>query len=516
MKYLKKAFISLLVLLLVTIFTIWILIQSVKPEFVKNYIGTQLSILTNQKSKIDGDIAWQLFPRPAIKITKVQIGDENNQSNYSVKLDTLIFNLKITPLFRGQLVFNELNVDGFKVFVKPEITTHPNTRASKLEIKSNDDGAGKQFAIERFLLSHGQLIIINNQTITTLSGLQIGAENFNLAQRLFPLQFKTNVDITNTTEKILKTQINFKGNIHIPSNLFGNPLIALQNTPIEGQLLLQNTKINHLTINKINAHLKTKPGVLLLNPLSLNLYNGESVGDLSYEFGSNKLIINQTATNLDGSKLISDLINKAVIKGSLDFSLHTQMNLQAGNWQENTTGNGSLTIKDGVIEAVNLDKIIEETSNKIYGLLSHDVKDLKLKPQLLDTTQFDNQNAYKGNTIFKLLTIQYNLQNAKLQSNSLVLQTDKLQLRGEGSLNLKDKAIDSHLVAKVTLSNQEIDKIQQLLGGSFPIILTGTLTEPVALPDLQKINPVLTKVLLKTTLSKPIKEFQQTLNTFLY
>ena len=66
------------------------------------------------------------------------------------------------------------------------------------------------------------------------------------------------------------------------------------------------------------------------------------MGDLDYEFASKKLIVNQTATNLDSTKFIRDLFNKTLFKGSMDFSIHAQANLQDANWQDNITGNGSL------------------------------------------------------------------------------------------------------------------------------------------------------------------------------
>ncbi|WP_019217248.1 hypothetical protein [Legionella tunisiensis] len=61
------------------------------------------------------------------------------------------------------------------------------------------------------------------------------------------------------------------------------------------------------------------------------------------------------------------------------------------------------------------------------------------------------------------------------------------------------------------------------MGGSFPILVQGTLTKPVVLPDLKKINPILTKAWLKETLVKPVetivkpvKHIQQQLQTIIF
>ncbi|WP_347252338.1 AsmA family protein, partial [Legionella sp.] len=307
MKILKRLLAGIFVTLVITTLALWTLAKTIKPEMVKNYVSSQLSFLTQQESRIDGEISWQLFPRPAVKITQIQIGHEQAQENYSAKLENLLFNLKITPLLRGKLVFNELIVDGFKIVVNPEATS---SRVKTVKLKETNEektSLADQFAIERFLLSHGQIIIQDNQKQINLSGLQIGAEQFNLQRMAFPLQFKTTLEVNAGQEKVLKTHINFRGRTSLSPVLFSNPLIALQNMPLDGQLSLQNTKLNHFRIAKISAHTKTKPGVLLLNPLTFDLYHGESVGDLHYEFASKKLILNQTGTNLDSAKLVHDL-----------------------------------------------------------------------------------------------------------------------------------------------------------------------------------------------------------------
>ncbi|WP_019217247.1 AsmA family protein [Legionella tunisiensis] len=457
---LKKLVTGITLLLVIIAITLWALAKSIKPETVKSYVSSQLSTLTERKSLVNGDISWQVFPRPGIKITGVQIGNENDNANYSVKLENLLFHLKITPLLRGKLVFSELNVDGFRITINPD-SPQPPAKVKKNKQNSNTtktNNMTEEFAIERFLLSRGQIVIVQNQKKITFSGLQIGAEQFNLQKNSFPLQLKTMLDMSEANESLLKAHINFKGSTALSASLFNNPVIALQNLPLEGQLSLQDVRLKKLKINKISANAKTKIGVFHLNPLTLNLYNGQSVGDLSYEFASKKLTVNQTATNLDSSKLLYDLVKKRLFKGSVDFSIHAQTNMQDSNWPEHTSGNGSLTIKDGVVESINLDRVIDETSNKINKLMTSKKKDAK---QTLELGQFEDPSIFKGNTRFELLTFQYQLQDSTLQSNSLVLQAEKLQLKGEGILNLKDYNLDSHLFAKVALNDEKVEKFNK-------------------------------------------------------
>lgn len=498
MKALKRLLVALILLIVLTTIILWVFARSVDSESIKNYVSAELSTLTKQNSKIEGEIAWHLLPQPGIKITHITIGDENNPSGLAVNIDNLLFNLKITPLFRGKFVFNEINIDGFRV----NIHTNSPTRIANTQQpeKHAENKQTEEFAIERLLLSHGQINFIQNQKTISFLNLQLGAEQINLQQKLFPLQLKTKVEISEGNNKILKTYLSFKGSSSFSPAWFTNQLVALDNMSIDGQLAMQNLKFNHFKINTINAHLKNKPGVLQLDPLTIKMYKGESIGNLKYEYPRKKLILNQTATNINSAKLFQDLFKKSLVRGSLDFSIHSQTSTESPNWLENTTGQGSLTIKEGLIETINLDRVVEVTSDKINGLLATKIK------QILQLDQFTNSDIFQGNTQFKLLTFQYFLQSAKLESNSLVLQTDKLQLKGDGVLYLNNNNnLDSHLFAKIITTNEQINNIQQLLGGSFPILIHGSLTEPSVQPDLQKINPVLTQEWVKNTLTKPVK-----------
>ena len=52
---------------------------------------------------------------------------------------------------------------------------------------------GTQFAIERFLAANGQIGVLKNSHRLTWTDLQIGAEQINSQQTLFPFQLKSNI-----------------------------------------------------------------------------------------------------------------------------------------------------------------------------------------------------------------------------------------------------------------------------------------------------------------------------------
>ena len=515
MKPIKKILLALTIIIVLTGLAIWILTKTIKPSVINDLINKQLSALTAQKSHVDGDITWQLLPRPGINISQVNIGDEKNQANYSLHIDNLILNLQIAPLLRGHFVFDALKIDGMKLTIHSEANDQralsgPHEPTASMG-KVVPDKMPVHVAIKYFLLTRGQIIIYKPHTKITLTGLQVGANQFNVLKDYFPFQVKANVIAVMTDSKV-STTFNYKGRIRLIPSTLTSPRVALQKAGLDGQLILQNLRVNEIELSKITANTITNKGTIILSPLNISLYNGESTGDLSYQFASDKLSINQTATGLNANQLFKDLSGNNLVSGNLDFSIHATSNLQTANWLSNTQGNGHVTIKDGVLSFTDLNKLVRDTTDKIHALLEQKKNEPNATPKL---APFIEAYSQKENTKFQLLSIQYRLLDAQLINDSVLLQTDKLQLKGQGHVNLKDTSINGNLLAKLVTTDNRIDKIQQLLGGTFPLKLSGTFKNPIILPDIQIINPIIVQYLLRNTLEKPVKLIKQHIQTLL-
>ena len=515
MKLFKNTLIALVTLVLLTGIAIFLLTKNITPSAIKNIINKELTSITTQNTHIDGEIVWQLFPRPGIKVTQIHVGEEDNKSKYNLYIDNILFNVQITPLLRGHLVFNELKVDGLKITIHPEAQTSVTTSMATVSQETNahrqSEPMSAQFAINSFLLTRGQLIIIQPHGKISLTNLQIGAKELNLKNEFFPLQIRTSV-AASIADNNIKTTLNYKGRIRLAPSTLAKPLMALQHVAIDGQLSAQNSHINQFKIAKISSNAISKSGAIVLNPLNFSLYAGQSVGDLKYHIATNKLSINQTATSLDAAQLFNDLSAKNVVKGNLDVSVHATTNLADNHWQNNLQGNGSLTMKDGTLNFIDLNKLIDEMINKIHELPSQVKKDINQVPELV---LFAANATQEGSTKFQLLSTQYRLMNGKLINDSILLQTDKLQLKGNSQLDMVTNTLDGTLFAKIITKDNTIDSIQQLLGGSFPLKLSGTFARPMILPNVNEINPIIAKYILQKSFEKPIKQLKQQIESMI-
>ena len=517
MNFVKKILLTFIVIIMLTTLAIWSLTKNITPSAVKDLINKQLSVLTLESSHIDGDITWQLFPRPGMKITQIHVGENNKNANYSLSIDNLLFNLQIASLLRGQLIFNEIQVDGLKITINPYAPStnnakqNNNTETMATHTKNEQAKMLATFAIDSILLTRGHVTIMQLPNKLTLSDLQIGITQLNLKNKFFPLQLKTILSASIAENKI-KATLYYKGRMCVGPSILTAPLTALQHAIMNGQLLIQNLQVNAFNIDKIHANVKIKKEEITLNPFNLSLYDGESVGDLNYQFSSKKLSINQTATSLDANQLVTDLFANNLIKGDLDVAVHMSTQLQDSSWQHNLHGNGSLTIKNGILYFIDLNKLLDEAINKIHTLLNQGPGTIKYA----DNQRLVNSTTYQqNNTKFQLLTIQYHLLDNKLIYNSLLLQTDKVQLKGSGQVNLNDATQDLNLSAKLVSNDNAINTIQQLLGGSFPLKVSGKFTQPQISANTQELDPIISNYLLRNTLKKPIKQINNQLKYLL-
>ena len=511
MKFSKKLLVPLLLVTTILILMLWVLSRSINPETIKESVVHNLNALTSQPTRIEGQVNWQILPQPGIRINHIEIGDPANKDNYSLKLDNLVINLKVMPLLRGKFVFSDIKVDGFIFKMNADSPALVLTEKNKQENFQNKQ-ADCQVAIEQLLLSHGQLILVQNEQVTKFTDVQIGAEKINLQRDSFLFQFKSNIEYMNSHIPIAGAQIQFKGSTNLTGALINKTSLKPISLRANGQLIIQKAWFANFKINKISANTTFKNNVLHLNPFTINLYQGESVGNLSYELSKKILDINLTANNLNSAKLTYDLFHKKLLKGKADLSLHTRTDFQKPSWQESSTANGNLSMRDGSIETVNMSKVIDITSTKIDNLLSG--KDVNSNA-MLELTSFDNPEFFKGTTPFSLMTLKYKLNNAQLISDAIYLQAKGFQVKGESKVNLNNFQLESHFLTMVEVTQQKVADIQRLLGGSFPIIVNGTITQPVVLPDLKKVNPVLARFVIQNTLTKPVKQIKNQLSSLL-
>lgn len=492
MRSLGKVVVAFFALIIFTSASLWVFTKNSKPEAIKAFVAQQISTLTHKESHINGDISWQLFPRPSLKVEQVQIG--NNTEDYFATIDSLAFNLKITPLLKGSLLFNELAIDKLLLKVNQNAVKQEKTPALR---PHNMPSHHEEFAIQKITLTRSQIAINNHEEQTTLKNIQLVLEDFNLNKGSFPIQIKARVNRNDPITKI-KSNLSFTGRIKLNQSVGFNALKELFSSEVEGQLVLQDSMFNHIAVDKINTTIKTNKENIEFNPFTVSLYGGEAVGTMNYKLDTHQISLNQTATNLDGRKLLTALLGHKMISGTMDYSIHASFSTEKPALST-FDGNGQITLKEGKLYNLNVDEFLNRLKEKLGQIINGEIKDINALKNL------NKEQLTQGGTPFKLASVDYQLKDEQLSTHGIILQTDKLYIKGGGSINLLNHNMNSKLQVNITNSDQNMQKIQSLVGGYFPLAVSGTIEHPYITPDFKSINPILSQLLINPAIQQPIK-----------
>jgi uncharacterized protein involved in outer membrane biogenesis len=505
MKFIRNALLTVIFILILTVTSLWAITYWIKPHAFKVIAQKQLSSLTHQDSRFDGKISWRVFPRPGLHITNVRIGDpKKTDASYAFLVDNLLFNIQIMPLFRGQLVFDQLALDGFKLYVNLDAPPADATQKKQPSSKTKRRLHASRVALKSLLLTNGQMLITHHRTEhATFENVRLEAWFPRQKHEQVPIQLKAMLHTDNPISP-LQTEISYKGLIRLAPNNEKTANTMINNLELDGQVVLQNIVLKHYEFTRANTHLVFNHNQLNLNPLTISLYNGESIGQLRYQLDTKQLEFNQTGTSLNAEPIFQHLLGDKPphFKGTLDFSVHALAQLTEPSWLKKSKLNGSFTLKDGTLSYVDLKAITHEATQTIRNLITQNFNVIQdtlahLKPW--------NMNDYLGNTAFELINLQFKTNNEHLLLYNLLLETKKMHLKGQGDYNFDTNNINAHLTAKISTYDPAMLAIQQVLVQGFPLTVSGTFDDLAIHVDRTAMGEVLTKGLLSDPLTTPIK-----------
>jgi uncharacterized protein involved in outer membrane biogenesis len=492
MKLLKNALVTLFSAVVLIMLIIVGLTRYIDRDKIKTQITQQINALTHKSSIIRGDLTWQLFPKPALKLSQIQIGDDHVE-NYQASIDTLSLNFKPLSLLKGAFIVDELSIDGLNL----KLDSRHSAFEKPFKNQTTKPTLDKEYQIKKIALNHSQ-IILSGEHPTVIKNIQLSIEQFNLKKQPVAIQIKAKL-ANNEHNPSIKTSLYFAGKLVLPQYPLDQLVQALPEMSIEGQLQLSNVLFNQLKIPQINSTIKTTKDQIRFNPLTMTLYNGESIGTMSYYPAQKLLSLNQTATNLDGEAFLSALLGYKVLSGTLDYSVHAELPINT-NKLNLYNALGTVTLKDGILYNLDMNQLLNQMKIKATHILDSAATKSKSNPD------WDSGSYHQGNTAFQLAHFKYQLQKDQLSSDSLLVQTKQFQIEGKGQVNLQNHELYSKLTIMLfDEADSFLLKIQKILGGSFPLAVSGTVEHPNITPDFQTANPLIGQLILKTKLEKPLQ-----------
>lgn len=510
MKLLKKIVLTVIATFMVLSIAFGILIQKLDSATIKDYLSAQLTKITGEKSEIKGNLTWKIYPHPAIELSQIRIGHQTNNPKMLLNIEKTTLNLKLAPLFKGKVAFKNIGIKGLEAHLNIEKFTRSMGKIQQL--KSINYSSSNQstsslpftFAINQFSLNNANIFIQNKDNNINLESLSVDVSGLELNSHQFPVRISAH--LTGAIEKHqVNTTMMYQGTMQLKDKFTFNVDSPFKNIQTEGDLILNKTQIDNFKVSSLNAHIIARGSEIFLNPLSLSLYEGKSAGMLKYQFKKKKLSFTQTANMLNSSLITQDILNKSLLEGALDASINIHTNFKDNNWRQAIRSNGGLTIKNGQLTFIDLDKMLLDFSQKIENITK---LKLDMAPQL---SSFDAKKYHSGSTAFKLLNIKYDLDQPLIARESILLQSKKLELEGHGQLNINTLELNNKLNVKIFSSSESFSKINKLFKGGIPLQMTGSLSRPYVYPNINEISPILARYYLEQSIEKPVNKLKNKL-----
>lgn len=231
------------------------------------------------------------------------------------------------------------------------------------------------------------------------------------------------------------------------------PTDTLRSLNIDGSLNVGTFRASGLTMTDVAATVLGKGGVININPLTMNLYEGTYTGSagLNVSGATPKYTASSELKNLAIDGLLADLSDKgkSIIRGKSELSFKvTTTGDRVSTLKKRLNGNASFKASDGALQSKKLASNVE----KVVAFL----KGRKAKPSGEELV-FD---SFAGTAVIK---------DGVAKNNDLKLITPLIYANGKGDIDIGASELDYVLAVGVS---EEPDK------AAIPITIKGSFEDP--------------------------------------
>jgi AsmA protein len=266
------------------------------------------------------------------------------------------------------------------------------------------------------------------------------------------------------------------------------PMDLLRTIRVDGELAVKQLKIQNLFLRDIDFGISANAGVVNLDPIKMNLYDGSFSGQVRLDARADvpKYRVNKNFQGVQIGKLLTDFMGEDRISGALNANVSV---ITEGEWlsalKKNSNGDVKLAFKDGALNGFNIRYSIDKAKAKLKGDPAPSAQDRK--------------------TDFSSLELSGLIKNGVFISNDLNLQTPFMRVGGEGQADLNNNTVNYLVNAKLVGSTKGQDgaTADDLSGLLIPVRIDGPFADPkidVQLDEMLKYKAAQKAAALKAKL----------------
>jgi AsmA protein len=242
-------------------------------------------------------------------------------------------------------------------------------------------------------------------------------------------------------------------------------------TPLRRLILDGLIRIGQLTVSKANIQdvylkIKAKNGIFNLDPMKLNMYQGNANGKAVLNVAKDipRSSLNLKINNVQAEPLLKDVLEKEILQGSTHADINLSM---AGDEPERIkktlNGKGYLKFSDGAIVGIDLAAMVRNVSSA-FGLAK--------------------SGGERPKTDFTELNVPYTIRSGAVNTPQSSLKSPFIRVNAVGTADLVKETLDFRVEPKAVGSLKGQGDDSQLSGVMVPVLVSGTFSAPKFRPDL--------------------------------
>ncbi len=226
-------------------------------------------------------------------------------------------------------------------------------------------------------------------------------------------------------------------------------------------------KVHGALMEKIIIHVKARNGIITVDPLGMNLYQGQVASTLGIDVRNPepKTRVVMNAADIQVGPLLKDALEKDVIEGTAKADIELTLQGESPERIKQTlTGKGGLVFNDGAIIGIDLAGMVRNVK-------------ARLGAAPLPTE--------RPKTDFAELNIPFTAQNGLVNTSGTRMMSPLVRLVATGDINLVKELLDLRLDPKFVATLKGQGDTKERSGLMVPLLVTGSFSSPKIRPDLK-------------------------------
>ncbi len=251
------------------------------------------------------------------------------------------------------------------------------------------------------------------------------------------------------------------------------PTEALSLISIQGHLAVSELKAAGLRFSNVSTDLSIENGIARVDSSHADFYGGELDGgiELDGRAGASLLSLHGSGDSIELAPMMTNLSGEASVSGTgnLEFELNGD-GKSLYDSLTNASGHFNFLVQNGAIQGFNLNHALCDAFNRL--------RDHPRPPT--NTEQL---------TEFILLSGNSQVNDGIASTNDLLATTSNLKITAQGRMDLASKNINYDIDAEMieAISIPQCNTLDDAVGNSIPLKLSGTAMEPIILPDFGEL-----------------------------